>query len=165
MGIGPTFHGILYPLCLPSCWLTVRQSFRKVFISSLKDLVVHEDAGLFKLSLHGKPICKVEIIGLITSLERRAKKILLTVDDGTGSVRCIKFIDDLANYDTSSLSIGTLVVVRGSLELSETNRSSHGPAVTVALLEPAAGDDPNMETLHWLRTMQLMKDVYSKPFG
>lgn len=136
--------------------LPLLQSYRRVFIVSIKrDLTCQLVGGVFRFSLHNRPIWKVHIMGIIIAASFRPKKVILSVDDGTEVVRCTKLVDDIGNFDTSDLTVGALVSVKGSIEMSSTNQDPYGPAIRATSME--AISDPNMESFHWLRTLSLQQ--------
>eukprot|EP01039_Chlorochromonas_danica_P007593 gene7593-8393_t len=131
---------------------------RKVFIVMLRrDLVVQEEGGLFKFFLYRCPLLKVEVVGVVRCVERRAKRVVVVLDDGTASIRCTKHVKEDSPYDTCCLTLGMLAQVRGSVELSETNSDCYGVAISAHSIDPCL--DPNMEALHWLRVLQLNSKV------
>ena len=67
----------------------------------------------------GKPIIRVEVAGIITSINRKESRIILLVDDGTGVVRCMKNFypeEEVGYFDT--VSVGTSYIFPSSSKLA-----------------------------------------------
>ena len=56
----------------------------------------HRTRNFFHFALHGRPITKVEIAGIVIAVRILKSSITTFVDDGTGIIRCVKkiFQDD-----------------------------------------------------------------------
>ena len=141
-------------------------SYRKMFVKHiLSSVQVTEATGFFHLSLYSRPISKVEVVGIITHIEVQRARITYKVDDGTGVIRCVKFISpDNESVEgeairSSIIAAGTLVSAKGILTLSETNVDDFGLCVQLSIFESI--DEPNMEVFHWVTTMTLHNTCYS----
>ncbi|RYG98868.1 hypothetical protein EON65_50930 [archaeon] len=132
--------------------------YRKAFIGDLKvNIVVNQSAGVFVFFLHTQPIGQVEITGLLVSVDIKIKRIIVHLDDGTGIVRCTKVVDGISTFDTSSLTLGKLVTIRGSIEMSETNYEPYGLAICVQSFHEQG--DTNLETFQMLRTLETLRNI------
>lgn len=116
-------------------------------------IMPQENMGHFIFHFRGKPISKVEIIGIATKIVTRAKNLTFYVDDGTGVIRCVQYISPDDNVVSSSICVGDTVAVKGLVALSETNEDEYGYNLRVSMIE--AVEDPHCEVFHWL---QVMKD-------
>lgn len=136
----------------PGTW-----SFRKVFISQIFEKVqTSEIAGFaFNHSLFGRPLPKIEVVGIVRSLDRKTNKVLISCDDGTGIIECIKHCD-ATDSPFIWLSVGLLVSVRGSLALNESNSRDYGFLIQVNSVDALL--DPNLELLHWATCMHNQRD-------
>ena len=118
---------------------------------------------------------------MLVSIERSSKRNTIIIDDGTGCIRCIKYLSEVdsdqaimaaenpenINYlppvnPIDSLNVGDYVVVMGILEKMETNYSEYELMLKIILINPC--DDPNMEIYNNLNALYLWKTVYSQPF-
>lgn len=149
-------------------------SFRKLLIVVIKNNIVkvnHTDVFLFYLC--NRPISKVEIMGRVISIQIRLKKITYYIDDGTGIMRCTKFLNINATDTTNqvintinganSFEVGDLVSVRGTIVLSETNGDLYGYNIHISWIELIMDD--NVETYHWMCCVDLYKNEYSLPLS
>ncbi|CAM9393581.1 unnamed protein product [Laminaria digitata] len=117
--------------------------------------------------LHGKAIHRVEVLGMVVHVKPGATKMFggyvkYIIDDGTGLLPCTQ-------YDTTASGerlhqghrdrhdLGDLLLVRGKLKRFRGARE----LVIASARKPA---DPNEETLHWLRCVELGKTVYAPRF-
>lgn len=109
-----------------------------------------KDGGWCFLNNH--PISRVELLGIVISVDPKPERLLYTLDDGSGLIDCI-------SWGVNSLvpAIGTLLHVLGSL-------SRFRGARQVRVERHWAETDPMAECYHWLRARQLWCEVYSQPF-
>jgi RPA family protein len=128
-----------------------------VSISSIKHQIkVVQSSGHLLLYFMRKPISKVHVVGLVVSIDIKAKRIYYQIDDGTEIIRCVKYLNsDYRSFDTE-IQLGDLVMVKGLIEMSETNSADYGFAIKIALIETIL--DPNMETYHSLKTLQVIQE-------
>jgi aspartyl/asparaginyl-tRNA synthetase len=117
-----------------------------------------ETSGVFLFKYLSRPISKVEIVGIVMSLQTSFKKSIYHVDDGTGVIRCIKYMNDEKINTNFALQLGDLVSVKGTLCLAETNYEDYGFCINIATIEYA--NDPNMELFHWLSSLTLHECEY-----
>jgi len=143
--------------------------FRKLLIVIIKNNIVKiNDNDVFLFYLCNRPISKVEIMGRIISTQFRLKKITYYVDDGTGVMRCTKFLNNNSTTSnqffstisgSSSFQVGDLVSVRGTIVLSETNGDPYGYNIHISWIELIMDD--NVETYHWMCCVDLYENEYS----
>nr|TKS03499.1 hypothetical protein D5086_0000154960 [Populus alba] len=108
-------------------------------------------------------ISRTEILGVITSRELKPNKFLkFTIDDGTGCVTCVlwlnqltspyfsrrnpanvKLIADMAAHFALEIKIGVVTRVRGRI-------AGYRGAVQVTVSDVVVDRDPNAEAFHWL---------------
>ena len=115
---------------------------------------------------------------MVISIERTLKRYSVLVDDGTGCINCIKYLNpnlkanssqgivsfaELSSnvYSMEEIQVGDLVIVKGNLEKLETNFLDYQFMIKIAIIEKQ--DSLEMETFWMLQTMHLTKTVYSKP--
>ncbi|RVX20839.1 CST complex subunit STN1 [Vitis vinifera] len=121
----------------------------------------------------GTPLSRAETLGTVTSRELKPHKFLkFTVDDGTGCVPCVlwlnhlsspyfsrrnpadvRLIADLAEYQASEVKLGVLVRVRGRI-------TAYRGTVQITVSNVIVERDPNMEILHWLDCIKLARKCY-----
>lgn len=125
-----------------------------------KTIQIVEEKGLICLFLHKRPIQKVEIVGIIVSLDRKLNKIIVYIDDGTGIIRAVKYLDQSPGAPTYLFpgNIGETIIVKGNLEMYETNSDIYGFALKINIVERI--EDPNIEIYHSLMCMELYDSEY-----
>eukprot|EP01033_Poteriospumella_lacustris_P003613 gene3613-2605_t len=144
----PPHEWALDPLC---------HAFRKVFIAQIhQGTETIPYSGHLLFYLRNKPLIKVHIVGCLVSIDTRPKKITYHVDDGTGVIRCVRYLNENGDFDLSPLEIGDLVMIKGSVEKYETNLEEYGFAIKVAIVEEVF--DPNLESYHMAIAVKLFKD-------
>lgn len=71
--------------------------------------------------LNGHPVTRVEALGLVTAVEVRAKLTAFALDDSTGSVACVLWVQPRTHPDPERHcpALGDVVLVRGRLSVFE----------------------------------------------
>ncbi|KAL3680012.1 hypothetical protein R1sor_022968 [Riccia sorocarpa] len=132
--------------------------------------VVHSGAGVFRRN--GRPVKKVEILGLVVSVNRRDSYVSFKVDDGTGCVPCILWTNHykssyfahwrrdelelqagIAESGAKKVKLGCLLRVMGRL-------SGFRNQLQITVLSLHEENDPNAEVFHWLQCMRLALQFY-----
>jgi hypothetical protein len=129
-------------------------------------IAVRDWEGLFHYYLFGRPVVKVEIIGVLLSINRaKDTRHVYHIDDGTGIIRCFRYFNasDEFGVSTPQWTEGTLVSVLGLLERTAVNGQDSRFSLKVNVME--ACTDINMETLFKLQAIYLMENVYNQPFA
>ena len=141
-------------------------SYHKMFIVLIRKFVeveVNNSFGIFEYRYFSRGIMKVEVVGIVSSISRKSKKLIIGIDDGTGVIKCIKFLDDINESAYPSLKLGDFATVKGVLSQSEVGLSDdYGFVIHIRCLDVT--NDPNMETYHWINTIVLHKDEYMQQF-
>lgn len=127
-------------------------------------LVVRSRNGYFEYYLHDRPVSRVEVVGVVVEIKRSANRIVFTVDDGTGLIRCLKFLaqkmadvsDPMRHAD-----VGSVVIVQGIMEQRDSNEFEYQITLKVNSVNPSI--DPNIEAYHWTSCMYLDECEYSNP--
>jgi hypothetical protein len=130
-------------------------SFQKVFIAQIHSILVVPYSGHQLFYLRRKPILKAHVVGIVVSIDIRPKKITYHVDDGTGVIRCVRYLNEYQIDFSLSLRIGDLVMVKGMLEMYETNTEPYGFALKVSIIGKIS--DPNLETFHIASTLNMFQ--------
>lgn len=119
------------------------------------------DSSIFYYN--GKPISRTEILGVITSRDHKPNQFLkFTLDDGTASIICIlwlnqltsayfsrrkpatvRVLSDMAKRFASDVQIGRVARVRGRI-------TNYRAQLQVTVSDVVIERDPNAQTLHWL---------------
>ncbi|CAM9493143.1 unnamed protein product [Ectocarpus sp. 4 AP-2014] len=138
-------------------------------------LVIRDVHGLGTLGgiddshvLHGdKAIHRVEVSGVVVHVKPGATKasgsyVKYILDDGTGLLPCTQYERHAGTGAThrgqsERHELGELLIVQGKLK-------RYRGAREVAITSASKPTDPNQETLHWLRCVELGKTVYRSPF-
>ncbi|KAJ0054440.1 hypothetical protein Pint_03272 [Pistacia integerrima] len=118
-------------------------------------------------------LSRVEILGTITSRDYKPNKFLkFTIDDGTGSVPCllwlnhlnspyfsrrdpptVRLIANVAAGFAAQIKIGVVCRLRGKI-------GSYRGEVQVTVSDIVIEKDPNVEVLHWLDCVRLARKCY-----
>ncbi|CAN0111277.1 unnamed protein product [Scytosiphon promiscuus] len=118
--------------------------------------------------LHGnKAVHRVEVSGMVVHIKPGTTKtfgsyVKYIIDDGTGLLPCTQYERNAGSGvvhhgHAQRHELGELLVVQGKLKRFRGARE----VVITSACKPA---DPNEETLHWLRCIELQKTVYRPPF-
>jgi len=156
---------IYYTFSLSLCELNYffMKTFQRMLLASIKESTQCEERmGFYTFRYKDKPVLKVEVLGVLISLEKQEKRNTLIVDDGTATIRCIKYreqdnsaaTDANANISLISddIELGDTVMVQGNLVKAETNESFYDFMIFVKCVEKV--EDPNVEIFHWLYCMR-----------
>ncbi|MCL7046627.1 hypothetical protein MKW94_007125 [Papaver nudicaule] len=120
-----------------------------------------------------RQICRVETLGVVVTREFKAGKSLkFLIDDGTGCVSCILWLNQLtsshfsrknpddvrilaeiADNHSSKIQIGRLARVRGRVTF-------YRGKIEITVTDVVIERDPNAEILHWLDCVKLARDCY-----
>ncbi|GLU03556.1 hypothetical protein SLE2022_207480 [Rubroshorea leprosula] len=124
-------------------------------------------------SRKGMPVSRVESVGVITSRDYKPSKFLkFTLDDGTGCICCILWLNhlnspyfsrrdpgdiqllaDVARRFAAEVHIGKVARVRGRI-------GSYRGEVQITVSDVVIERDPNAEMLHWLDCLRLSRQCY-----
>ncbi len=115
--------------------------------------------GLLLHYIFQRPISKVEVVGVVVSVEQKIKRCTYYVDDGTEIIRCIKYLDGMMNF-FSPVVVGDTALVKGNLEKFSTNSEDYRMGIRIAILEKL--EDGNAEIFHGLSAMELYKSEYEQ---
>ncbi|XP_073129548.1 CST complex subunit STN1-like [Henckelia pumila] len=127
------------------------------------------------LSRRGMPVLHVESLGIVVTREHKPGKFLkFTIDDGTGCIPCVlwlnqlvspyfsrrdpsavRFNADMAAKLASQIHLGAVARVRGKVKAY---RGTLQITVSHVVLEA----DPNAQVLHWLDCVRLGRNCYDK---
>lgn len=118
-------------------------------------ITCHEREGFYEFRICGRPISKVELVGIVVRKAVKSRKVILQIDDGTGLIECLKFYDSDYAVPLQHIQIGELVSVKGFLTKSYDELVIHINAINVL-------HDPNLEVQHRITSMYLYKTEYSK---
>lgn len=135
-------------------------SYKKLFVSQIREKIetrFDSSSQLFIFFYENEgPISKVEIVGVLRRYERRSKKAIFHLDDGTGVIVVVKFLSNDEEIDQSifsqNIEIGTLLSVKGYLMKNESNTTPYDYSIKASIVDVLS--DPNLELLHWAMVMQ-----------
>ncbi|BBN09274.1 CST complex subunit STN1 [Marchantia polymorpha subsp. ruderalis] len=124
----------------------------------------------------GRPVKKVEIVGVVVTVDRRDSYVSFKLDDGTGCVPCILWTNHykssyfahwkqsdlelqagIADTQAKTVKIGSLLRVMGRL-------SGFRSQIQITVLSTIEEKDPNAEVFHWFQCMKLALSCYDLPF-
>ncbi|XP_042402135.1 CST complex subunit STN1-like [Zingiber officinale] len=141
----------------------------KLLAVDFLSLTIHNSSHSPSFTRKGKLVSRAETVGVVVSLERKDKYLTFLVDDGSGCICCILWLNhqpdhapdlgvaaEIALREAATVELGKLVRVRGKITLY---RGSLQLTVRDVLVE----QDPNMEVLHWLDCIRLAKCCYDLP--
>uniref|UniRef100_A0A452XB19 CST complex subunit STN1 n=2 Tax=Aegilops tauschii subsp. strangulata TaxID=200361 RepID=A0A452XB19_AEGTS len=120
----------------------------------------------------GRTVARAEVVGVVVSRDRREKFLRFLVDDGTGCVPCVLWLNhqylnansssdsdptgEMASKMSEVVRLGTLLRVRGRIVMY------HG-TIQIAARDVVLEEDPNVEVLHWLQCVHMAKECYDLP--
>lgn len=140
---------------------------------SLTQTPSHSPSDPISFSRRGTFFFRAETVGTITSRELKPNKFLkFIVDDGTGCIVCVLWLNHLvspyfsrcsppsvrliahmASRFAAEVRLGVVARVRGRI-------TSYRGAVQITVSDVVVERDPNVETLHWLECMSLASQCY-----
>ncbi|CAJ1932724.1 unnamed protein product [Sphenostylis stenocarpa] len=135
---------------------------------SLTQSPSHSPDAATSFSRRGIPLSCVEIVGTVTLRHLKPQSLLrFAVDDGTGCVPCVLWLNDAASPSVARrrrhelaarfvevVKIGAVTRVRGRL-------SRYKGDVQVRVSDVVAERDPNAEIFHWLDCVSLARNCYN----
>ncbi|CAA6656613.1 unnamed protein product [Spirodela intermedia] len=126
----------------------------------------------------GRAVSRAEAVGVVVAWERREKLIRFLLDDGTGCIPCVLWLNhrllagrppgataaprqSLATWraapgHASRAQMGALVRVRGRL-------TAFRGTLQLTVGGVVAERDPNAEALHWLQCLRLARRCHGRP--
>lgn len=136
---------------------------RKTFVAVLQEtLFAHRRSGLIELYYFGRPVTRVQLVGTVVQLVRTEKRIYVHIDDGTGVMPCLQFLQPGAERPYEHLRVGHLASVTGELIFVETNADPYCLHIGIRSLDVLL--EPNLELLHWATALHLHQSVYCQPY-
>ncbi|XP_025792067.1 uncharacterized protein LOC112873290 [Panicum hallii] len=153
----------------------------KILAADLLSLTVQQTSPPSFLR-RGRTVARAELVGIVVSRDRREKFLRFLIDDGTGCVPCILWLNhqylnanassgpsdsdptaEMALNMSEEVRLGTLVRVRGKIAI-------YRGAIQIAVRDVVLEKDPNAEishhNLHWIQFPFLdcvQKEVLSFP--
>ncbi|KAI9484398.1 hypothetical protein BDB00DRAFT_855776 [Zychaea mexicana] len=126
----------------------------KLFIHTILSLSPFPNRRGHYLLNESRLIREAEICGTIVAVEQTYNMIIYTIDDATGTLRCIKWKHP--DRKNKPRGLGTCILVRGFIGDFMGFRQ-----ITIKHLDVIK--NPNREILHDLQTVYLYETLYSKP--
>ncbi|KAJ6801374.1 OB-fold nucleic acid binding domain containing protein isoform X1 [Iris pallida] len=126
------------------------------------------------VSRAGRTITRAEAVGVVVSRDRANKFLRFHVDDGSGCVPCILWLNhrqrpgsgggpsymdltaEVAAEHAAAVRLGALVRVRGRVGVFR-------GSVQITVGDVVAERDANVEVLHWLQCVRLARLCYDVP--
>lgn len=146
----------------------------KILAADLLSLTVQQTSPPSFLR-RGRTVTRAELVGIVVSRDRRDKFLRFLIDDGTGCVPCVLWLNhqylnanassELSDSDPTAemalkmseeVLLGTLLRVRGKIVM-------YRGAIQIAVRDVVLEKDPNVEVLHWLQCVRLAKECYDLP--
>ncbi|GJN07783.1 hypothetical protein PR202_ga25644 [Eleusine coracana subsp. coracana] len=116
-----------------------------------------------------------KLLELSVSRDRREKFLRFLVDDGTGCIPCVLWLNhqylnannssrvsdsdptaEMALKMSEEVHLGTLLRVRGKIAV-------YRGAIQITVRDVVLEKDPNVEVLHWLQCVRMAKECYDFP--
>ncbi|KAK8953817.1 CST complex subunit STN1 [Platanthera zijinensis] len=127
-------------------------------------------------SRRGRPVSRAEAAGIVVSYDRRPKLLRFLLDDGSGCIPCVLWLNhhflpqspafssreniaaaaSAADVHAGKVRLGELVRVRGRV-------TGFRGVLQITVKDVLVERDPNAETLHWLQCLKLARDCYDLP--
>lgn len=140
----------------------------KLLAVDLLSLTQTSSSSSSSFSLRGILLSRAESVGTVTSRELKPERFLrFTLDDGTGCVHCILWLNHRA-FDSSAevslvaaaaggfadvVRLGRAVRVRGQI-------TKFRGVVQITVSDVLDESDANAEILHWLECIHLARNCY-----
>ena len=136
---------------------------RKTFVAVVQEtLFAQQRSGLIELYYFGRPVTRVQLVGTVVQLVRTEKRTYVHIDDGTGVMPCLHFLQPGAERPYDDLRVGHLASVIGELIFVETNMDPYCLHLGIKSLDVLL--EPNLELLHWASALHLHQSVYCQPY-
>jgi len=147
---------------------TFPQSYLKLFNSLIFQSKRIPDSFPLMFSLFEITFNLAEVIGIVVKLDKYFDKIKFEVDDATGSIHCVLYIDNMPvsqkNNYFELIQLGLLVRVHGKVQM---NKQMLKEGTQIFEISPVNNivieKNPNIETLHILEVIDLVESLYKKP--
>ncbi|CAN6561271.1 unnamed protein product [Malus baccata var. baccata] len=143
-------------------------------LNSLTQTSSSSSSDPISFSLNGALLSRAETVGTVTSRDLKPNKFLrFTIDDGTGCVSCILWLNQLSSPYFSrrsppdvrliaqnalrfaaEIKLGVVARVRGKI-------TSYRGVTQITVSDVVIERDPNVEMLHWLDCIRLARKVYN----
>ncbi|KAK8968269.1 CST complex subunit STN1 [Platanthera guangdongensis] len=114
-------------------------------------------------SRRGRPVSRAEAAGIVVSYDRRPKLLRFLLDDGSGCIPCVLWLNHRflpqsppSDVHAGKVRLGELVRVRGRV-------TGFRGVLQITVMDVLVERDPNAETLHWLQCLKLARDCYDLP--
>lgn len=146
-----------------------RMSFVKLLVADLLSLTIHGTSRAISFTRKGKLMLHAETVGVVVSRERKDKFLAFLVDDGSGCIRCIFWLNhqidhatdlgiaaEMALNEAEAVQLGKLVRVRGKITM-------YRGMLQINVRDVLVEREPNAEVLHWLDCIRLAKHCYDLP--
>ncbi|KAI8074226.1 uncharacterized protein B0P05DRAFT_547786 [Gilbertella persicaria] len=127
----------------------------KLIIKDLLQLEKVKQAPIELYKLYDHLLKFVEICGLVVAVESSSRSTRYTVDDGTGTIECVVWLDSVTIDSNKPLDLGTIVRVMGKVVTMRNEKQ-------VIVFDLYSTQDPHQEITHFLQAIQLKK-VYQQP--
>ncbi|KAF8389979.1 hypothetical protein HHK36_024499 [Tetracentron sinense] len=120
----------------------------------------------------GRPVSRAETLGVVVSRELKNQFLKFLVDDGTGCIPCILWLNhlnspyfsrrnpsdvrvmaEMAANHASQIKLGVLARVRGRI-------TAYRGALQITVSDVVVERDPNAQILHWLDCVKLARNCY-----
>ncbi|CAL9156910.1 unnamed protein product [Musa hybrid cultivar] len=123
----------------------------KLLAADLLSLAVHHASRPPSFTRKGKPVSRAEAVGVVVSRERKDKYLSFLVDDGSGCIPCILWLNhqydrerdlgvaaEMAREEAAVVQLGKLVRVRGRI-------TAYRGVVQITVGDVVVERDPNSE--------------------
>lgn len=129
---------------------------------------------MLAFSRKGLPLSRAEIVGIVTSRDHKPDKFLrFSIDDGTGCVPCILWLNQLTSSYLARSKSPSDVRLLADAAVDFANLIKHGVVarvrgritsyrgvVQITVSDVVVERDPNAEMLHWLDCLYLARNCY-----
>ncbi|KAI8349627.1 hypothetical protein EDC96DRAFT_519916 [Choanephora cucurbitarum] len=128
----------------------------KLIIRHVLELNTSENTPIDLYDYCGHRIKFVEICGILVAIELSSTSYRYTVDDGTGTIECVLWLNSMKLDNNRPFELGTTVSIMGKISTVRDQKQ-----ITVYDLYPT--QDPHLEVTHFLQAIQLQK-TYQQQF-
>jgi len=129
----------------------------KTFIKDIRALDA-TGGSLAMMKIGERPVSRAEIVGHVVEKVTKHNRVIILVDDGSGTLSCTRFLDAKSNNVDliESVQLGDLVRVHGHL-------SNYRLQMELKIVKLKVEKDPNVQSLGWLEALLRCTSIYKKP--
>eukprot|EP00794_Sanderia_malayensis_P020392 gene20392-22403_t len=136
------------PIFCDSCKINTNQDHKALQTKFQQDFSIQNCYDYGAYAFHNYHVRQVEIVGYVVSVDVRERRAVYIIDDSTGVISCVKWINNEADKQRfSHFKHGDLLIVRGKIGSFREERQ-------IKIDNMAKQSDLHVEILHWLEAIK-----------